>query len=180
MLVPLLYTVEDAKRLVRSAKFPPQGNRGFGSPFPQERFVPSMGAAEYLQQANDSILTIVQIETKEALENVDEIAALPGIDVLFVGPFDLGNNIGRPILDGTMHDNLKAAIAKVLKAANAAGKKAGIFCSNGDQGKGFADNGFHMVSAATDIYVLQAGVMSALATAKGKGPAPKLTGPYGK
>jgi len=180
VLVPLLYTVEDARRLVLSAKFPPQGVRGFGSPFPQERFNPSMGAAEYLQQANDSILTIVQIETKEALENVDEIAAVPGIDVLFVGPFDLGNNIGHPILDGTMHENLKAAIARVLKAANAAGKKAGIFCSNGEQGKIFADHGFHMVSAATDIYVLQGGVMAALATAKGTSPGPKLTGPYGK
>ncbi|TVY78256.1 2-dehydro-3,6-dideoxy-6-sulfogluconate aldolase [Lachnellula suecica] len=180
VLVPLLYTVEDAKRLVRSAKFPPQGFRGFGSPFPAERFVPSMGAAEYLQQANDSILTIVQIETKEALECVDEIAAVPGIDVLFVGPFDLGNNIGHPILDGTMHDNLKAAIAKVLAAANSAGKKAGIFCANGDQGKTFADDGFHMISCATDIYVLAGGVMASLATAKGTGSAPKMTGPYGK
>ncbi|TVY34506.1 2-dehydro-3,6-dideoxy-6-sulfogluconate aldolase [Lachnellula subtilissima] len=180
ILVPLLYTVEDARRLVLSAKFPPHGVRGFGSPFPQERFDPSMGAAEYLQQANDSILTIVQIETKGALENVDAIAAVPGIDVLFVGPFDLGNNIGHPILDGTMHDDLKAAITKILKAANAAGKKAGIFCSNGDQGKLFADHGFHMISAATDIHILQGGVTGALATAKGTGPAPKLTGPYGK
>lgn len=61
VLVPLLYTVEDARRLVRSAKFPPQGNRGFGSPFPQERFNPLLGATDYLQQANDSILTIVQV-----------------------------------------------------------------------------------------------------------------------
>ncbi|KAE9376958.1 Phosphoenolpyruvate/pyruvate domain-containing protein [Stipitochalara longipes BDJ] len=127
VLVPLLYTVEDAKKLVLSAKFPPQGHRGFGSPFPQERFHPDLGSTDYLQQANDSLLTIVQIETKEALENVDGIAAVPGIDVLFVGPFDLGNNIGHPIINGVMHDGLHAAIAKVLKAANEAGKKAGIF-----------------------------------------------------
>ncbi|KAF4637435.1 hypothetical protein G7Y89_g638 [Cudoniella acicularis] len=185
ILVPLLYTVEDAKKLVRSAKFPPQGNRGFGSPFPQERFNPSLGATDYLQQANDSILTIVhldilEIETKEALENVDEIAAVPGIDVLFVGPFDLGNNIGHPILEGKIHDNLHKAIDKVLKAANATGKKAGIFCSNGEQGRKYAEDGFHFISAATDIYVLAGGVMASLATAKGQGPAPRLTGPYGK
>jgi 4-hydroxy-2-oxoheptanedioate aldolase len=71
VLVPLLYTAEDAKKLVLSAKFPPWGQRGFGSPFPQERFHPSLGAGDYLQQANDALLTMVQIETKEAVENVD-------------------------------------------------------------------------------------------------------------
>ena len=61
--------MEDAKKLVRSAKFPPAGIRGFGSPFPMERFG-GQTQTEYLQQANDALLTIVQIETKEALENV--------------------------------------------------------------------------------------------------------------
>jgi len=180
VLVPLLYTAEEAKKLVLSAKFPPQGQRGFGSPFPMERFHPDLAAGDYLQQANEAILTMVQIETREALENVDAIAAVPGIDVLFVGPFDLGNNIGHPILDGSMHENLHAAIAKVLAAANAAGKKAGIFCTSGEQAKGYADQGFHMMSVATDMHILPTGVMQALSTAKGLGHASKLTGPYGK
>jgi len=89
VLVPLLYTVEDAKKLVISAKFPPQGQRGFGSPFPMPSFHHSLSSADYLQQANDALLTIVQIETKEGLENVEEIANVPGIDVLFVGPFGI-------------------------------------------------------------------------------------------
>ena len=145
-----------------------------------ERFHPGLAAGDYLQQANEAILTMVQIETKEAVENVDAIAAVEGVDVLFVGPFDLGNNIGHPIIDGEMHDNLHAAIAKIIKAANAAGKKAGIFCTSGEQAKEYADQGFHMISVATDMHVLPAGVMQALNTAKGLGPAPKLTGPYGK
>lgn len=165
---------------MRSAKFPPQGIRGFGSPFPMERFHPDLGAGDYLQQANDALLTIVQIETKEALENVDEIAAVPGIDVLFVGPFDLGNNVGHPIIAGKMHADLHAAIAKVLGAAKAAGKKAGIFCTSGEQSKAYADQGFHMISVATDMHILPAGVMDAVNKAKGLGPGPKLTGPYGK
>lgn len=123
---------------------------------------------------------MVQIETKEAVENVDGIAAVPGIDVLFVGPFDLGNNIGRPIINGEMHDELHAAIAKVLKAANAAGKKAGIFCTSGEQSNKYARDGFHMISVATDTLILQASIMDALNTAKGLGPGPKLTGSYGK
>jgi 4-hydroxy-2-oxoheptanedioate aldolase len=145
-----------------------------------ERFHPSLGAGDYLQQANDSILTIVQIETSEAVDNVDEIAAVPGIDVLFVGPFDLGNNIGHPIIDGKMDPELHAAIAKVLKAANAAGKKAGIFCTSGEQSKGYADQGFHMISVATDMHILPAGIIDSLNKSKGLGPGPKFTGPYGK
>ena len=69
IVVPLLYTADDAKKLVKSAKFPPQGQRGFGSPFAMER-VGGVTMTEYLQQANDALLTIVQVETKEALENV--------------------------------------------------------------------------------------------------------------
>ncbi|KAI9644671.1 hypothetical protein NHQ30_006695 [Ciborinia camelliae] len=180
ILVPLLYTAEGAKQLVKSAKFPPQGQRGFGSPFPHERFNPDLNSDAYLKQANDSILTMVQIETKEALENVEAIAAVPGIDVLFVGPFDLGNNIGHPIVAGHMHENLHAAIAKILEAANSAGKKAGIFCTSGEQAKGYADQGFHMMSVATDMHILPQGVMAAVNKAKGQADGPKLTGPYGK
>ncbi|KAL2067393.1 hypothetical protein VTL71DRAFT_1818 [Oculimacula yallundae] len=180
VLVPLLYTVEDAQKLVKSAKFPPTGQRGFGSPFPHSRFSPSLGSTDYLQQANDAILVMVQIETAEALENVDAIAAVPGIDVLFVGPFDLGNNIGRPIVGGVMHEELHEAIRKTLDACRKAGKKAGIFCTSGEQSRGYAEMGFDMISVATDVLILQASVMGAVYTAKGSGEAPKLTGPYGK
>ena len=102
-------------------------------------------STEYLQQANESILTIVQIETQEALTNVEDIANVDGVDVLFVGPFDLGNNIGRPILDGAIHEELKAAIARVLSTARDCGKKAGIYCTSGDQANMYAEMGFHMV-----------------------------------
>lgn len=74
---------------MEAAKFPPLGRRGFGSPLAMERFDPVPGPTQYLQQANASLLTMVQIETKEALEAVEEIAAVPGVDVCFVGPFDL-------------------------------------------------------------------------------------------
>lgn len=96
IVVPLLRTVEEARQLVQSAKFPPLGQRGFGSPIAPERFNPVPSFTEYLQQANDALLTIVQIETKEALECVDEIAAVEGIDVLFIGPFDLGESAPIP------------------------------------------------------------------------------------
>lgn len=93
--MPLLRTVKEAEDLVQAAKFPPLGRRGFGSPIAMERFSPMPTFTQYLQQANDTLLTIVQIETQEALDAVDQIAAVDGIDVLFIGPFDLG---GLPLL----------------------------------------------------------------------------------
>ena len=69
IIVPLIYTADDARKLAQAAKFPPIGQRGFGSPFAMGQFG-ALTASEYLQQANDSLVTIVQIETKEALENV--------------------------------------------------------------------------------------------------------------
>lgn len=69
IVVPLLYTPEDARKLVQTAKFPPIGQRGYGSPFSMGAFGDPSGL-EYLQQANDALVTIVQIETKEAFENV--------------------------------------------------------------------------------------------------------------
>lgn len=107
VIVPLIYSVADCLSLVRAAKFPPVGARGFGSPFPMERFHPDLTSIDYLKQANESILVCVQIETREALEDVENIAAVEGVDVLFVGPFDLGNNIGRPIEAGVMHQECK-------------------------------------------------------------------------
>lgn len=69
---------------------------------------------------------------------------MPGIDVLFVGPWDLGNNIGHPVT-GDFSPELEAAISRILKASQAAGKKAGIYCPSGEFAKRYADNGFQMV-----------------------------------
>lgn len=154
-----------------------------------ERFNPNPSFTEYLQQANDTLVTMVQIETKEALEVVDEIAAVDGVDVLFIGPFDLGtfatpfpfplpphsvqrtngegNNIGHPIIDGQVAPELKAAIAKVLGACRKAGKKCGIFSVGGAQAKQFAEQGFDLISVATDYTALAFTLQEQMATAKG-------------
>jgi len=191
IIVPLIYTADDAKKLLTSAKFPPQGQRGYGSPFPMERFG-GQTSTEYLQQANKSLLTIVQIETKEALQNIDAIAQTD-VDTLFVGPFDLGNNIGHPILDGNMDPELKEAIALIQKSAKEHNKSTGIYATSGEQARQFADQGFHMISVIADMVALPSALNSALTSAKGsyahsalnmaKGAvsgAAKLTGPYGR
>ena len=173
IIVPMLNTAADATAIVQAAKFPPQGQRGFGSPFAAERFVPKAGGppvtpAEYLQQANTSLVTIVQIETSLALQNLEAIAATPGIDVLLIGPYDLGNSIGHPITAANdLHPELKSAIQTIHAAAKKAGKTTGIYCTDGDEARRYADEGFGFVSAMTDVVVLQQGFAGALGKARG-------------
>ncbi|RJE22974.1 2,4-dihydroxyhept-2-ene-1,7-dioic acid aldolase [Aspergillus sclerotialis] len=165
ILVPMLETAEDAKNVVRYSKYPPVGNRGFECALAVEKFVgrdPSSGKVrqlsnnEYLQQANDSLVIAVQIETKAALANVKEIATVPGIDVLFIGPNDLGINIGHPIAEsGEISEELRDAIRTIHEAAQAGGKATGIYCNTGEQAREYANKGFHMMSVMTDITGLQ-------------------------
>ncbi|PSR92403.1 Pyruvate/Phosphoenolpyruvate kinase-like domain-containing protein [Coniella lustricola] len=165
ILVPLIRTPEEVKQVVAAAKFPPQGRRGFGSPIAMQNFSPLPTFTEYLQQANDAILTMVQIETKEALEAVEEIAPL--VDVLFVGPWDLGNNIGYPIIDGAFQPELKDAIARVLKACKNAGKKCGVYATSGEDAAAYGKQGFDMINVATDFTTLEFIMKQSMATALG-------------
>ncbi|PNS19825.1 preprotein translocase, SecY subunit [Sphaceloma murrayae] len=170
IVVPLLKTAEDARQIVSAAKFPPQGTRGFGSPFSMEKFHTAekggLRQSEYYQQANDGLVTVIQIETKEALKNVDEIALVPGVDVLLIGPFDLGNNIGYPIID-SMHEELKKAINRIHESAKKAGKRTGIYCTSGEQARDYAERGFHMISVVTDAAALPQACDAALKAAQG-------------
>lgn len=166
IVVPLIYSVYDAQELVSAAKFPPQGNRGFGSPFSTQTFK-NEDLPTYLQNANDALITIIQIETKEALQQVEEIAAVDGVDCLLIGPFDLGNNIGRPII-GEMHQEVKDAIEKIKDAAHKAGKKVGIYCTTPEDAKDCAARGFDFISIANDRVALTNYFSQSLKVAGGK------------
>ncbi|RYP67716.1 hypothetical protein DL770_008554 [Monosporascus sp. CRB-9-2] len=167
-----------AHGIVAAAKFPPWGQRGFGSPFAMERFSPIPSMTEYLEYANESLLTMVQIETQEALDAVDDIAQVPGVDVLLIGPFDLGNNIGHPILDGVVKPELQQAMDRILAATKKAGKKAGCFATSPEQAREYAEKGFDMISVALDVTHLQASLARSLSVAKGSST-PKTGGGYG-
>jgi 4-hydroxy-2-oxoheptanedioate aldolase len=86
IVVPLVRTAAEAQAIVRATRYPPQGARSFG-PLRAERY--GFDRQDYLQRANDNLLVVLIIETAEALENLADIAAVPGVDVLYVGPFDL-------------------------------------------------------------------------------------------
>lgn len=115
-----------------------------------------------------------------AVGQVNAIAAVDGIDVLFVGPFDLGNSIGHPVTEAGMHTALKDAIEKIRVAADKAGKVAGMYATSGEQARMFAQQGFRMVCVAADAAAIPAFVSTSLAAAKGDGQEQKMSGPYGR
>jgi 4-hydroxy-2-oxoheptanedioate aldolase len=87
IMVPQINTAEEAQQVVASSKFPPQGVRGQGSAFPAIGH--GLTTPEYMKTANETIITMIQIETRAGVENVDAIAAVPGVDLVFIGPNDL-------------------------------------------------------------------------------------------
>ncbi|KAG5650592.1 hypothetical protein H0H81_011710 [Sphagnurus paluster] len=133
VLVPMVSTAEKAREVVSDCRFPPAGRRGFGSPFAHGNW--GVSVPEYLATANDNISVMVQIENQEGVENVEHIAAVDGLDVLFIGPYDLSISLGYPTPNPDPHPAVEQAIQKVLQAAYGAGKKwyveAAIFSIKG-------------------------------------------------
>jgi len=166
IMVPLLSTVEEVEEVVKQSKFPPSGKRGLGSPFSVNAFgLYSIG--DYLSQANDNTAVIIQIETLASYENVEAFAKVPGVDVLFIGPFDLSNSLGHPLAHGVEHPVLTNAIQRILDVAHANGKKAGIFTTSGEDARKRVEQGFDMVHIGTDVHVLIAGMSSCVSEAQG-------------
>ncbi|CAK4032374.1 2-keto-3-deoxy-L-rhamnonate aldolase [Lecanosticta acicola] len=163
IIIPLLHTAEDVENVVRYSKFPPQGNRGLGGAFAMEKFIDQTASdpeeislQQYFREANDSIVVIVQIETASALERISSIAAVPGVDVCFIGPVDLGNSIGYPCESlGNYAPELEEAIGKIKGEAQAAGKWTGIYTSGGESAKKYASEGFSMINAMNDVSAIR-------------------------
>ncbi len=152
LMIPWINTAEEARQAARATRYPPAGIRGVaGSPRAAgygQRF------REYLAEANDHVLTIAQIETSEALKNADEIAAVEGIDVLFVGPTDLTVSMGIPLQYD--HPQLADALQRIVAACGRHGKAAGILASTQEQVAAYHAWGFTMIGLGSDGTTLAA------------------------
>ena len=167
LVVPQLETVEQARKLVSYAKFPPLGNRGYcptrdggwGSGSCYER-----GMDGYMAEANTSTLLIPQCETAGCLEHIEEIAAVEGVDGIFIGPFDLSIALGIP---GQFGDPLLTeGIERVRRACAAAGKLCIMYAGSGEAAKRYFDQGFPSVAAGLDIEVLKLAVRGIASAAR--------------
>lgn len=160
VIVPMINSVEDARRAVTACRYAPEGQRSFGPLRVGLRDGPS-----YFAEANRRIQLLVMIETAAALEEVDAIASLPGVNGLFVGPFDLSVSLGLPPGDNDGNPLFDEALEAVISAASAHGKYAGILSNRALAQRRHAQ-GFRFVSVATDFGVLQSAMAADLAEAR--------------
>jgi 2-keto-3-deoxy-L-rhamnonate aldolase RhmA len=150
VVVPLIRSADEAAEVVAATRFPPHGTRSFG-PLRAARY--SLDYARYLEHANDEMLVAFIIETREALESIEEIAAVPGVDVLFLGLFDLSLSLG---VDPTALPlpEVDAAIERVL----AAGAKHGVAVGHSARSRAELEElrarGFRFISYGTDYFLL--------------------------
>lgn len=145
VVIPMIQTIDDAKRAVDACLYPPVGRRSFG---PVR--VGLRDGNGYFGTANSRVCVIPMIETSDALACVEEIAAVPGVDAVFVGPFDLSVALGLPPGDNDGQPAFDAAIRKVAAAAKKAGVATAVL-SNVKVAPLRIAQGFQMISITTDI-----------------------------
>jgi len=150
IVFPWVSTVEAAQEAVRATRYPPDGIRGWG-PTRAARFAES--AEDYFRHAADNILVLCQIETREAVGNVDAIARVEGVDALMIGPADLSIGLGAPLdWEG---ETFVGALRRVRDAADAAGKAFGVITSGAELAKRWLAEGARVIIAGADIAFLK-------------------------
>ena len=125
VLIPWVNTKAEAENAVRACKYPPEGIRGYGP----RRAGNLMMDADYFKTANDQLLIAVQIETQKAIDNLDEILSVSGVDACYIGPYDLSCSLGLGIPPDWSNPRYLAAFDQALAAAKRHGKAAGMFAT---------------------------------------------------
>jgi len=161
IMVPMLSTREQAEKVVSYSKFPPIGKRGVGLGNGQTDFIP-VKASEFTKEANEKTLVIAQIETGEAIRNIDEILSVDGIDVVVLGPNDLSYDMGYH--GETEHPNVMKAIQKVVDSAKSQGKWSGTHLGNLEQLQYWKNKGMTCLAFNSDVGLLYGAATNGLCT----------------
>jgi len=148
LLAPMIETADQARAVVAACRFPPRGVRGLAVDIARAA---NFGFVDdYIARADETILVSVQIETPKAVENARQIAAVDGVDLVFIGPNDLAASLGFPGKTGA--PQVEAAIARVIDAARAAGKPLATVPRAGRTWRQCFEDGFSMVALGSEIY----------------------------
>lgn len=155
LMIPMVGTAEQAAQIASWARYPPQGVRGamFGLAAHDFQSVDPLAA---MKKSNDETIVMVQIETQEGLDNVEEIAAVPGVDILWVGHWDLSISMGIPA--DFEHPRFIEALQRITAAGAAAGKAVGFLTTGADHAKQLVDDGFRMLAFGSDIGFYRQGI----------------------
>lgn len=156
VVVPMVNTAPHAAAAVAAAKFPPDGIRGVAGTR-ASRY--GLDLADYVAHWNEQVLVVCQLETADAVRNAEAIAAVPGVDVLFVGPNDLSASLG--VFRQFDNSEYRRAVDRILAAARTHQKVAGIMASGADDALVQIDRGFRFVSVGSDTRTLAAATAAA-------------------
>jgi 4-hydroxy-2-oxoheptanedioate aldolase len=173
LICPMVNTRADAENLVAWTHYPPRGSRSFG---PVRALL--YGGADYPQHADDTIVTFAMIETREGLDNLDEILSVPGLDAVYVGPSDLSLALGcRPTFDD-VDPPVAEAIETIVAKARAAGKVAGIHNGTPEAALRRIEMGYQFVTISSDARLMAAGSQQILSAMRLGGAGARTQGGY--
>lgn len=144
VICPMISTPRDAARLVAACRYPPVGIRSFG---PARGLL--YGGADYAERANGAVMAIPMIETAEAVERIDEILEVEGVDMVYLGPNDMALAMDGHL--GPARPGAERAMARVLERASLKGIPAGIFCASAEEACARVAQGFRLVTPANDF-----------------------------
>lgn len=162
VICPMISSAEQARQFVAACRYPPLGNRSYG---PARGLL--YGGKDYPQHANDEILTLAMIETREGLAGLDAILDTDGLDGVFIGPNDLSLTLTGSASAESTHPEMTAAIERVIHCCQRHNKIAGIFCTSGEAAAKRLAQGFHFVTPANDVMQLGRAAREAIALTRG-------------
>ncbi len=149
IICPMVNTGAEAASFVAACRYPPEGIRSFGP----TRAAVSAGD-DYFRRANDLVLTFAQIETKEGVENIEEIAATEGLSGLYVGPYDLSLSLGCKQVADLADDDLYEAIERVVRAAKKYNRRLAVFAPSPEGAAQLSRMGFQLITQGSDSGLL--------------------------
>lgn len=157
VICPMVSTADDVRELLSACRYPPVGKRSFG-PARGKLY----GGADYFDHADEAVMAIPMIETAEALANIDEILAVPGLDMIYIGPNDLALELGERPSAETEDSKTAKAIAHILAQATKANIPVGIFCASPELARQRLAEGFIMVTPGNDFALATNAMASAV------------------
>lgn len=162
LMFPFVQTVEEARRAVASTRYPPLGIRGYAAMHRASRY----GAVgDYTAKAAEEICVVLQLETADAIGRLPEIAAVEGVDCLFIGPGDLSASLGE--IGNVGHPKVQEALAAAAKACRDAGTPSGILAQNPEMARRFLDYGYSWVAVASDLGMMMSRAREFIAATRG-------------
>lgn len=164
LIAPCLRSLDDMKKLVSLAKFPPLGNRGYirgrGCGYGYQPWA-SGSVSDYMAASNDRLLVLPQCETRECYEQIEQVLAIDGIDGIFIGPFDLSISLDMP--GDFDNPKFRDSVSRVLEACKKAGKFSFIFSTTVEQAQEYLRQGFDGVAHGLDYVIFTEAYKSELA-----------------